>query len=124
MGKTDILSIRCPRCKKADLRQFVDVFVQCSAGNRKLSKAGLRSPDVEVWGVSWDTACYFCPRHECGYNESLLQKSLERRDQRIRELEWAVRTLRDASRPGSARLTEAEEARIAAAVSSQKPEKP
>lgn len=59
--------MRCPRCKKAQLRQHVNVFVECSVSNRNLNKKGIRSPDVKIMGAGWPTAMWFCPRAMCGY---------------------------------------------------------
>lgn len=59
--------VPCPKCKKGQLRQHVNVFVECAVGNTSLNKKGLRSKDVKIWGAGWDRATWFCPRSGCGY---------------------------------------------------------
>jgi hypothetical protein len=47
----------------------VNVFVECSVTNRRLNKSGIRSADVKIDGVGWDTALWFCGK--CGWMSKL-----------------------------------------------------
>jgi hypothetical protein len=67
-----MIKIPCPKCRKSrrknpgELRQHVNVFVECSVGNRSLNKNGIRSKDVKILGAGWDTAVWFCTNNNCG----------------------------------------------------------
>jgi hypothetical protein len=59
--------MKCPRCKRTNLRQLVSVFVECNADCRSLSKKGIRKRDVQIIGAGWPTATLFCPKDGCGF---------------------------------------------------------
>ena len=61
--------MRCPKCKKARLRQQVSVFVDCDADCHSLSKQGIRKRDVKILGAGWPQATLYCPT--CGWLERL-----------------------------------------------------
>ena len=57
--------VKCPRCKRGEMRQVVTVYVDAPVHCHDLSKTGLRSGDVKVVGVGWDSAWWYCPK--CGH---------------------------------------------------------
>ena len=61
--------MKCPKCRKARLRQQVPVFVDCDLECRKLGKTGIRSRDVLIMGVGWPHSVTYCPK--CGFREDL-----------------------------------------------------
>ena len=54
--------MKCPNCKKARLRQLVNVIVECDADCRRLCKAGIRASDVSIHGAGWPSSTIFCSR--------------------------------------------------------------
>jgi len=64
--------MKCPKCKKAKLRQQVSVYVECDADNRNLSKKGIRSKDVRILGAGWPHASLLCQK--CGWFHRLDSK--------------------------------------------------
>ena len=65
--------MRCPKCKRARMRKIVSVIVECDEDCFRLSKAGIRSADVQVMGVDWESKSpHFCPR--CGHAERLTKE--------------------------------------------------
>lgn len=57
--------MKCPKCKRAKLRQQVSVFVECDADCHSLNKKGIRKKDVKIMGAGWPQASIYCPR--CSY---------------------------------------------------------
>ena len=53
--------MECPKCK-AKLRQLVNVIVEADADCRSLNKKGIKSKSVEIKGVDWGRATWFCPK--------------------------------------------------------------
>jgi len=59
---------RCRNCGRGFLRQKVNIFADVSLLNRRLSKTGIRDPDVRIEGVDWDRIIY-CTNARCGFIE-------------------------------------------------------
>lgn len=57
--------MKCPKCKRARLRQQLSVFVECDAECYTLNKKGIRKSDVRIMGAGWQHASVYCPK--CGH---------------------------------------------------------
>lgn len=80
-----MLKMPCPKCRRGQLRQHVNVFVECSVGNTSLNKKGIKSPDVKIMGVGWDTAMWFCTNAKCGYMNRLGAPAPKKKRRRHKE---------------------------------------
>lgn len=58
--------MKCPKCKKGKLRKHVNVFVETDAEDHNLNKRGMRKRSVQILGVGWDKAVFFCTNPLCG----------------------------------------------------------
>jgi hypothetical protein len=57
---------KCPKCRKGEILQQVNIFVECPMDCRSLNKKGIRSKTVKILGVGWPQASFYCSRG-CGY---------------------------------------------------------
>lgn len=58
----------CPKCLHPNsLKQIVHVIVECPADVPNLNKTTFRKKEVQIKGVDWGKAIYFCA--SCGYSE-------------------------------------------------------
>jgi hypothetical protein len=58
--------MKCPKCKRGQVMQQVNVVVECPADCNDLSKKGIRKNNVKIMGVLWDQATWYCDKG-CGY---------------------------------------------------------
>jgi len=63
------MKFRCPRCKRDGMREIVRQTLLIPVGWRNLSKAGIRSGKVELWGVDWSNAVVICM--SCGWRSDM-----------------------------------------------------
>lgn len=65
--------MNCPRCKKPTLRIMGQAVVNAPASMlHQFSKKNLRSKDVWLQGVLWETFSKFCEDATCGYHADRL----------------------------------------------------
>lgn len=89
--EADYAPIYCPGCGK-EIYQLVSLQIKCPVGWRNLSKAGIRSPKVQVQAAFWDEATWFC---DCGlvleFAESRRKAQLKGAIRRRPSVKWGPR---------------------------------
>jgi hypothetical protein len=65
--------MKCPKCKKGNMRQQVSIYADLPADCFNLCKKGIRSKEVKILGVGWDLGIIYCDEG-CGNFINLRKK--------------------------------------------------